>query len=307
MKISIITVCRNAEATIEQCIKSVVTQTYSEIEYLIIDGGSQDRTKAVVLQYLDSISQFISEPDQGVYDAMNKGIQLATGSLIYFLNSDDYLVDETVIEDVADFVSKQPSGSVIYGNLEVRSAFGLKHIVEPPHPEEISAYLITCSMPHQATFTRADVFEKVGLFDLSYRITADTDWYLRVLQDNRLTLTYYPRTIASYYSGGASSDIRRGRTEFWQAQNNASQYQTEYWIAQRLLRLQEYITSLEEQLAACRDEQESSQKHLRNELQALNSELKQAQATIAAMETSKFWQIRQTWFQLKKRLNLPIK
>ncbi|MEM5831420.1 MAG: glycosyltransferase family 2 protein, partial [Candidatus Aenigmatarchaeota archaeon] len=100
MKISIITPSFNSEKTIEETIKSVLSQTYNDIEYLIIDGGSRDRTLEIVDKYKDKISKIVSEPDKGIYDGMNKGIKLATGEIVGILNSDDLYFDESVIENV---------------------------------------------------------------------------------------------------------------------------------------------------------------------------------------------------------------
>ena len=108
MRISIITVCYNSSKTIEETIKSVLSQTYNNIEYIVVDGDSKDNTPSIIAKYSDRISQYISEPDKGLYDAMNKGLKLATGDLIGILNSDDIFHDNSVLESVVEFHNRNP-------------------------------------------------------------------------------------------------------------------------------------------------------------------------------------------------------
>lgn len=300
MKISIITVCKNSEKYIEKCIRSVIAQTYEDIEYIIVDGNSQDKTKEIIARYTSRISQLISEPDRGIYQAMNKGIKLASGSFIYFLNSDDYLVDENVIRDVAIFININSGCDIFYGNLEVRVESAAPYIVIPPQPEAILDYMIAHSMPHQATFARTDVFEKVGFFNESYKIASDSEWYLNLLQDTSIKFCYYPRVIGSYYISGLSSNVRAGLTEFWEIQNRAKIYQSEYWLKRRIVQFEEKITSMEEQLANWRNSFEIQQKEA--EIQRVSAQLQQVQNTITVMETSKFWQMKKAWLRLKNVL-----
>src|SRR5579884_3390919 len=117
MKISVITVCKNAAACIEPALASVAAQRYPHVEYLVIDGASDDGTQGIVSRYRKHIAHFLSEPDDGLYQAMNKGVRLATGDFLYFLNADDYLLDERVLEDVAHFLREHPTCDFLYGNL----------------------------------------------------------------------------------------------------------------------------------------------------------------------------------------------
>lgn len=322
MKISIITVCRNAEKTLETAIKSVVNQTYSNIEYIIIDGKSTDSTKMIISQYISHLDQVISEPDTGIYNAMNKGIKLATGDFIYFLNSDDYLLDNNVIGDVVNYLKEHSNCDVIYGDLEVRSKQP-NFVVKPPKPEDILDWMIYGSMPHQATLAKRSVFEKYGLFNENYKIVSDVKWYLNLLQYDHINWCYYPRTIASYWLDGTSNQqIRLTRKEFWEAHNSAMVYQSNQWDKKRLLKYQDIILNFEEQIASSNQNIEQLKNELKttsnqseklsNQLQksqtlanTYQSKIQQLEQEIDAMKTSKFWKFRSVLFKLKKILNLP--
>ncbi|MBD2464224.1 glycosyltransferase [Oscillatoria sp. FACHB-1407] len=320
MKISIITVCRNSEAYIEKAIKSVLAQTYDQIEYIVIDGASTDKTVDLISQYKSSIHKFVSEPDSGIYQAMNKGIRMATGSYIYFLNSDDYLVDDSVIEDVAIFLQNNPLCHIVYGDLEVRNSSGKTQLFKPPAPQHVKDFMIYGSMPHQATFASAEVFSKWGFFNESYKAVSDVEWYLKTLSDDSIHWCYYPRTIASYYLEGFSArNVRSIRAEFWEVQNNASLYQTDAWLKARIQKFQAVITDFEEQIATYKCVSEQSQElvqslnkaqqqvhSLETELKRTQEDLNIAKERIFAMETSKFWKLRKQWFQIKKILGLPL-
>jgi len=342
MKVSIVTVCKNAERHIREAIRSVARQTYPDIEYIIVDGDSSDRTLEIVDEYENIVDRFLSEPDSGVFAAMNKGIQLATGSYIYFLNADDYLVDEKVIEDVAEFLKIHSDCDVLYGNLEVREESGIVHVFEPPRPEEIAEFMIYGSMPHQATFAKAEIFEKLGGFNEQYRIVADGVWFLNLLQYDFINWYYYPRTIGSYFMGGLTTENNREtRTEFWKAQNRASIYQNEHWHQKRLLKFQQIILKFEQeltdyknQLSSYREQARYSQldysddkrgdkpiqllltdlyeshrrvKRIRRRLQRAENDLREARNQITAMESSKFWKLKNYWTKLKQTLNIRSK
>ncbi|MBF2073931.1 MAG: glycosyltransferase [Synechococcales cyanobacterium C42_A2020_086] len=288
MKISVITVCKNAEKDIEQAIQSVVSQTYSDVEYIIVDGDSQDRTKHIISQYRDKISRFISESDSGLYQAMNKGIRYSTGDYICFLNADDYFVDERVIEDVAHFLSEHPSYDFIYSDMVVRYPSGRAILVKPPLPDAIADELICGCLPHQASFTKADLFfSKIGFFNEGYRISSDYEWFLKLAQHEMVKLGYFPRTITSYYAGGLSSQIRLAIPESYKIQNSFPPLQCEYWLKRRLLKFQEYVINLREWLTATesdRDRLAANYQTLQADYQAL---LLQHQQTQAELESAR--------------------
>ncbi|MEM9214752.1 MAG: glycosyltransferase family 2 protein [Cyanobacteria bacterium P01_F01_bin.150] len=258
MKISIITVCRNAEDFIETAIKSVVDQTFPNTEYIVVDGNSTDGTKEIIQKYAHRISCFISEPDGGIYEAMNKGIRYAAGDFIGFLNADDYLQDERAIEDAASFLSQHPTCDFLYGNLEVRYPSGKTILVEPPPPESIPDEMICGCLPHQASLARANLFSsRVGMFNESYRISSDYEWFLRMVYSESVKLCHYPRTLASYYAGGLSSQIRLAVPESYRIQNNFPLYKESYWVNRRLLKFQEFVVNLREWFASAEAERDA--------------------------------------------------
>lgn len=181
IKISVITITFNSEKYLEQTIQSVVNQTYKNIEYIIIDGGSTDSTLNIIRKYDNRIKKWISEPDKGIADAMNKGIALSTGEYIYFLHSDDYLFSKNVIDD---FVKEQDefkadifAHSIIFNKSLGKSVEIL--------PRGYGVWLnLKNGFHHQGTFCRRNVFEKIGGFDVQFKIAMDYDFFLRAYNNN---------------------------------------------------------------------------------------------------------------------------
>lgn len=252
MKISVITVCRNAAAHIEDCIRSVVNQTYPDVEYLIIDGKSSDRTLEIVHNYQDKIATIVSEPDGGIYQAMNKGIRLATGDFLYFLNSDDYLVDNRVFEELAAFIAQQPRCDFVYGQMEMR--IGAKQRRDrriPRPPEELREALMGYDEgpQHAASFFGRPLMDRLGFFDETYRISADYEWFLRMAQADDVVACYFPRLIASCSNQGFSCrEQTLSLREFFRVQNSAPLFQEDAWMQQRVRHLQDQIVFLYELL-----------------------------------------------------------
>lgn len=180
MKVSIITVAWNSNKTIKDTIESVISQTYSDIEYIIIDGGSSDGTIETVRNYGDKITQFISEPDKGIYDAMNKGIELATGDIIGILNSDDHFCHDKVISQVVEKFRASHAG-VILTDVCLISPVG--SISRNYKVENFSKKMLSFGFapPHPGAFIAKSVYSKVGLYDTSFKISADFDLFLRIL------------------------------------------------------------------------------------------------------------------------------
>ncbi|MCY7282512.1 MAG: glycosyltransferase [Cyanobacteria bacterium CAN_BIN43] len=290
MKVSVITVCKNSEKTIERSIQSLMAQTYSQIEYIVIDGDSTDETKSIVSQYGDRVTHFISEPDNGIYSAMNKGIQLAAGKLLYFLNSDDYLFDANVIQDVVYFTAEHSEYDFIYGDHEARFNFGKSSIHKPASPNQILKEMVCLGecFIQPASFFKAELFQRLGLFSEAYQIAADYEWFTRLLQDQTLQLGYYPRTLVSYAHGGASSHIRPLFEEVFAIQNQVPLYQEPEWLNQRLVELQKSFIDkydrLEKthQLSQKREQRiiylESQEDSLQAQVSALRDELETLKA-----------------------------
>lgn len=239
MKISIITVCKNSEKTIETTIKSVISQTYKNIEYIIIDGDSKDRTKDIVSSYGDHISKFVSESDKSLWEAMNKAVKLATGDFLYFINSDDYIYNRNVIDDVVKFINEKPELDFIYGDVEVRQPQGEILILKSPDPNEIiESMILRGTIPHVGSFIKANLFQIIGLYNENYRLASDYEWITKLMHDPTLNLFHFPRVIASFYAGGLSSYVQENLREIFAVQNHAAVYQTEYWINKRFIALQ---------------------------------------------------------------------
>jgi glycosyltransferase involved in cell wall biosynthesis len=204
MKISIITVCYNSAATIEKTFVSVKDQTYKDIEYIVVDGGSKDGTLAIMNTYSDVVSQWISEPDKGLYDAMNKGIQLATGALVGILNSDDIFTDNHVIENIANFHLKNTIdasvGNIIQFNKEGKTV--RKYAAKNWNPEKLK---IGFMPPHPSIFFKRELFKRLGLYDLTFKSGADYELIIRYFLENKITYKYSDITTTSMAMGGISS------------------------------------------------------------------------------------------------------
>ena len=203
MKVSIITVSYNAADTIEQTIQSVLGQSYPEIEYIVIDGYSTDGTQNIVRRYADRITYFISEPDNGLYDAMNKGIRLASGDIVGILNSDDYYNDDTVSKVAAYFAEHDVD--VAYGNTLIFNRSG-KNRLNRGRPLDTLWYQM--AVPHAATFVKKSIYEIYGLFETNYKVSADYDLMLRLYRQG-VRFGHIDETLAYFRWGGIS--IRESR------------------------------------------------------------------------------------------------
>ncbi len=201
--ITIITACFNSESTISTTIESVLSQTYPEIEYLVIDGGSCDQTLSRIERYRGRISKVVSEKDHGIYDALNKGIALSSAQVIGFLHSDDRFAHPRVIERLVETLVRDGTDGV-YSDLEyVRSEKVLRHWKSAPfRPGLLSRGWMP---PHPTLYLRRSVYDRVGLFDLRYRIAADYDFILRAFLEKDLRWSYLPEVTVQMRVGGASN------------------------------------------------------------------------------------------------------
>lgn len=206
LRISIITVVRNGEKTIEQAIQSIQRQQYSNLEYIIVDGNSTDGTSSIIKKYGNLVSAYICEADNGIYDAMNKGIKAATGDVVAFLNCDDWYENNT-FELVNKYFCKD-SMDILIGRVNlIQNERILK--VAPNNATDITITMPCC---HQAVFARRRVFEGIGSFDLKYKICADYDWLLRAVYAG-INLGYVDDIFANYrldgYSGKQDAEMYR--------------------------------------------------------------------------------------------------
>ncbi len=204
LKISLITVTYNAESTISQCMESVIGQNFSNIEYIIIDGGSTDGTISIINQYKDNISHFISEPDKGIYDAMNKGIKLATGQVVGMLNADDFFADETVLSTVA-LAFTQKNVDIVYGDLDYIKANG--DIVRKWRSGEYIRKNFDWGWmpPHPTFYCKLNLFHKFGLYSLEYGTAADYELMLKFLYVNKIDAYYIKKVMVKMKVGGKSN------------------------------------------------------------------------------------------------------
>jgi glycosyltransferase len=211
MKISIITATYNSEKTIKSCLQSVKSQDYENIEHIIIDGKSTDNTLSFLSKYAESNPNvtYITEPDKGIYDALNKGLQLATGDVLGFLHSDDEFYDQSTITKIAAaFDQNNPDG--VYGNLNYISSTDDTRVIRFWKSKPFQHKMLTEGWmpPHPTLFLKSKVYHKHGPFDLSYKISADYDFILRIFKDDALRFTYIAETITNMRMGGASSNFK---------------------------------------------------------------------------------------------------
>lgn len=203
MKVSIITVCLNSEETIEQTIRSVLAQTYPEIEYLVVDGGSKDRTLDIINKYRQRISRFVSEPDKGMYDAMNKGLDMASGEVIGFLNSDDLYASPQVIERVVAAM-KQSGAKICWGDIVYFLSSQPDKVFRfwKSSSYEQGRFQQGWSPPHPGFFVKKEVYDQYGGFRTELGIAADYEIMLRFLEKHRVPSCYLPQVLVKMRWGG---------------------------------------------------------------------------------------------------------
>lgn len=206
MKISVITATWNSALTIDDTIRSLIAQDYPNIEYIIVDGASTDSTLDIVTRYGDRITTVVSEKDKGIYDALNKGITLATGDVVGFLHSDDFFADDKVLSRIAEAFVKRSVGAV-YGDLDYVSKSDTTQIVRRwvAGGFNRSKFRNGWMPPHPTFYMRRGFYLSLGGFDLKFSIAADYDSMLRYLWTNRISATYIPSTLIKMRIGGKSN------------------------------------------------------------------------------------------------------
>ena len=216
MTISLITATYNSGKTVEDTLRSVLAQTYKEIDYWVVDGGSKDDTMDIVRKYEPLFGgrlHWISEPDRGIYDAMNKGISNSTGDVVGILNSDDHFTSNDVLERVAAEMQADNTLDAVYGDI---------HFIKDGAPDRIVRYYSSKPfrpfwlrfgfMPaHPSFYARREVFEKHGLYSLDYKIAADYDMMVRLFLKHRIKAKYMPMDFVTMLMGGLSTKGVRSR------------------------------------------------------------------------------------------------
>lgn len=217
MKISVITATWNSGKTIEDTIKSVLEQTYTDVEHIIKDGGSKDDTVAICEDYrkrfyssgekLAKTMKIVSEKDGGIYDAMNKGIELASGDIIGILNSDDFYTSNGVLQRVADEFEKNPELEAVYGDIHFVKDEDLKKCTRYYSSGYFRPWMLRFGfMPaHPSFYVRREVYEKYGLYDLDFRTSSDFEWMVRLFAKHQIRAKYLKMDFVTMREGGEST------------------------------------------------------------------------------------------------------
>jgi glycosyltransferase involved in cell wall biosynthesis len=216
LKISLITVTYNAEATIERCITSVMAQNHTNIEYIVIDGGSKDNTIEIIDKYKDFIKVFVSEPDKGVYDAMNKGILYASGDVVGTLNADDFFASNDILESVADAFVKNDA-DIIYGDLDYVDP--QNKIIRKWRSNNYAKGIFNWGWmpPHPTFYGKRALFKQYGYYSLDYGTAADYELMVRFMHTNKLNIYYINKVMVKMQCGGMSNNSPTNRVKAWKS------------------------------------------------------------------------------------------
>lgn len=201
MKLSIITVNLNNREGLQKTIESVVSQTFRDFEWIVIDGGSTDGSKELIEQYADHFSYWVSEPDKGIYNAMNKGVKVAKGEYLQFLNSGDWLVDERVLQD---FANASFATDIVDGDIQL--VYDDRNEIAKA-PEEVDFdFFFHASLWHPCAFMKKALFEKCGLYEEKYRIISDWELFMRAVVVNDASYQHFNRLVAGFPVNGISAN-----------------------------------------------------------------------------------------------------
>ena len=207
MKISVITVTFNSENTIRETIKSVLSQNYKEIEYIVIDGGSKDKTISIIKEYIDDISYFLTEKDNGMYDALNKGILASTGEYIGLLHSDDVFMNNSTITELALEMQNLKNYSGTYADLDIVKKDNINIVKRNYSSSYFKPWQLRFGymFPHPTLYLHSSVFKKHGLYKTDYRVSADFELILRLFK-NKLKLKRLNIKMIKMREGGLSNN-----------------------------------------------------------------------------------------------------
>ena len=207
MKISIITVTLNSASFINHCLESVKRQTYDNIEHIIIDGGSNDGTLSLLKSKKKQISTLISESDNGIYDAMNKGLKIAKGEIIGFLNSDDFYATNDVLDSVYKLFKNNPTLDACYSDLEYVNALDTSKIIRYWKSSNFvfGAFSNGWCPPHPTFFVKRSIYKQYGNFDINYKIASDAELMMRFMEVKKIKVKYEPKVWVKFRIGGVSN------------------------------------------------------------------------------------------------------
>ncbi len=206
IKISVITATWNSVSTLQECINSVDTQTYGNYEHIVVDGGSSDGTLQLLKENSNSLRRLLIEGDDGIYDALNKGIRMAAGDVIGFLHSDDVFFDEKVLEDIAISFTN-PSVCAVYGNLHYVERGDLSNVVRRWISSDFKRYYLKFGWmpPHPTLYVKKEWYSQIGGFDTRYKISADYLSILQLFAQENFISAYIPRVLIKMRLGGVSN------------------------------------------------------------------------------------------------------
>ncbi|MEC5166776.1 glycosyltransferase involved in cell wall biosynthesis [Flavobacterium sp. PL11] len=211
MKVSIITVCYNRKTTIAQAIDSVLNQSYPNVEYIIIDGNSTDGTQEIIESYQDKVNIYVSEPDQGMYDAINKGIKLATGDIIGLMHSDDEFYDKSAISKIVARFKFDSSIDGVYGDGIYVSNDSKEKLIRNRIGGAFDREKINIGwLPlHPTVYLKKSIISKYGLYNLDFKIASDTEFLLRYLYQHNIKMSYINQYFVKMRMGGLSTNSKR--------------------------------------------------------------------------------------------------
>lgn len=240
MRISVITVVRNGSSTIEETIRSIRGQSYRDVEHIVVDGASTDGTQDVINRYLDRIATFISEPDHGIYDAMNKGLEVASGDVVGFLNSNDFYEHSYVLERVAQAM-QDSEVDACYADLVYTDAYDTRRIKRywKSRPYEQGLCRRGWMPAHPTFFARGALYKRFGGFDLEFRRQADFEMALRLFDTQKIKAVYVPEVWVRMRTGGFSNNsilgVLKGNIEAYRACRKNGVKVTPLFILQKML------------------------------------------------------------------------
>ena len=208
MKVSIITVTFNSSSFISHCLDSVKNQPHNDIEHIVIDGASTDGTLSILKSKTNQLAELISETDNGIYEAMNKGLKIATGDIIGFLNSDDFYINNNVISKVVKLFKQKSEIEACYSDLVYVDRINISKIVRYWKSSEfiLGSFSKGWCPPHPTFFVRRSVYEKFGSFDVSYQLASDIDLMMRFLEIKKVKSCYIPEVLIKMRMGGQSNN-----------------------------------------------------------------------------------------------------
>lgn len=220
MKISLITVTYNSGKTVGDTLESVLSQTYGDREYIVVDGASTDNTMDIVRQYVPRFNgqiRYVSEPDQGLYDAMNKGIRMATGEIVGLLNSDDLFASANVLEKVIECFGRHPEADAVYADLYYVAPQDTNRVIRHWISGRRRSFRWGWHPAHPSFYVRREIYQRYGLFDPDFRLAADFELMLRLIEKDHIRLVYLPEPLVRMRLGGATSknltNIMKGNKE----------------------------------------------------------------------------------------------